>query len=649
MRRAAVCLSLALALALPATAGAAIGFKLGPGSPFGHPGSAGQGLATGDFNRDGKLDLASEAANEAVLFLGDGAGGVSATRTFAISAGNATKVATADFNRDGNPDLAVANGSAPGTVTVLLGDGAGSLNATAQSPIGGLGGNQAVDVVSADFNHDQNPDLAVALKQAPGRVAFLRGDGTGGFAPFAGSPVDSDGTSPVGLATGDFNQDFHTDVAIANAGPPARMGMLLGNGSGGFGRGSFSGAVFPLAGAPSQVAAPDLISGNGPDLAVTLGSANTIAVYRNRTDGTATFDLVAAPSPAGSGPFGMAEGDFDADTDSDLAVANQGSGGVTVLEGNGSGAVPQAGGSPFGTGAAATTPVAVGDFNGDRQPDIAAVNAAGSPTAAILLNTDAAGLALDPSSVDFGTSEIGVATPNRNITVRNDGTGYLEFRGVGGQGAFGGDFPITAGNCFFGRLLPPGGTCFVTAAFKPSGFGPRTGGLEIFSNAPGTPHRVALKGSGPAAPPAPIADVTAPVITGVRADPATFAVGRSATATVAAKKKKATTRQGTTFRFALSEDARVQLALRRKHSGKRKGKRCVKPSRKLRKARACTRLVTAGALRRGGTAGANAVPFSGRVGRKALARGRYQVDVAASDTSGNKSRVASASFRVVAK
>jgi hypothetical protein len=90
----------------------------------------------------------------------------------------------------------------------------------------------------------------------------------------------------------------------------------------------------------------------------------------------------------------------------------------------------------------------------------------------------------------------------------------------------------------------------------------------------------------------------------------------------------------------------VQLALRQILPGKLKGKRCVKPSKKLKKAKRCDRLQTAGALRRSGTAGANAVPFSGRVGRRALKPGRYQVEVAGSDDAGNKSAAAIASFSV---
>jgi hypothetical protein len=96
----------------------------------------------------------------------------------------------------------------------------------------------------------------------------------------------------------------------------------------------------------------------------------------------------------------------------------------------------------------------------------------------------------------------------------------------------------------------------------------------------------------------------------------------------------------------VSEASRVQLAIRLRLPGRRKGSRCVKPSRKLRKARKCFRLQTVGALRRSATAGSNAVPFSGRIGTKKLKPGRYQVDVAATDEAGNKSTIASAPFTV---
>ena len=105
-----------------------------------------------------------------------------------------------------------------------------------------------------------------------------------------------------------------------------------------------------------------------------------------------------------------------------------------------------------------------------------------------------------------------------------------------------------------------------------------------------------------------------------------FRVGRVRTA-VSARRRAVSIPLGTTFRFVLDRAASVKIAFARQASGLRSGRRCVSPSRRLRRARArrCTRLVAIrAALMRTGGAGAHAVPFSGRIGRSALAPGTYR-------------------------
>ncbi len=106
-----------------------------------------------------------------------------------------------------------------------------------------------------------------------------------------------------------------------------------------------------------------------------------------------------------------------------------------------------------------------------------------------------------------------------------------------------------------------------------------------------------------------------------------FRVGRTRTAVSARRRRPSRAPVGTTFSFTLDRIASVKIAFARQASGLRaRGGRCVKPSRRLRRARArrCTRsIANRPPLTRAGRAGANAVPFSGRVGRRALATGRY--------------------------
>jgi hypothetical protein len=139
-------------------------------------------------------------------------------------------------------------------------------------------------------------------------------------------------------------------------------------------------------------------------------------------------------------------------------------------------------------------------------------------------------------------------------------------------------------------------------------------------------------------------DTVAPVLSHLSLTRSVFAVGPKATAIMARKRRGA---RGTTFRFTLSEAAGVKIAIQRAAKGRRNGKRCVKPSPKLRKAKKCTRYAGAGTLTRKGKAGANKVPFSGRIGPRPLPPGRYRAVLRATDAAGNRSKPKTVAFRIV--
>ena len=118
-------------------------------------------------------------------------------------------------------------------------------------------------------------------------------------------------------------------------------------------------------------------------------------------------------------------------------------------------------------------------------------------------------------------------------------------------------------------------------------------------------------------------DTTAPVISRLRATHRRFAVTKRRTARIAAKVKR-----GTTFTFRLSENARTTIAIDRRLDGRRRGNRCVRPRKALK--RKCVRLVRAVTLVRARTvSGTNRIAYSGRVGKRALAPGSYLATVRA--------------------
>src|SRR6266566_4696375 len=187
------------------------------------------GIAVGDFNGDGKLDLAVVNFGDWNIYvlLGNGDGTFQAARSvyFASGGGFPWYVVTADFNGDGKLDLAVSN-YGDNSFSVLLGNGDGTFQPPRTLPIG----THPALVAVGDFNGDGKPDLAIS-SVGDNTVSVLLGNGDGTFlAPqvFAGV-----GTKPYFVAVGDFNRDGKPDLVITN-----HLGntvtVLLGNGDGTF-------------------------------------------------------------------------------------------------------------------------------------------------------------------------------------------------------------------------------------------------------------------------------------------------------------------------------------------------------------------------------------------------------------------------------
>ena len=119
--------------------------------------------------------------------------------------------ATADLNGDGSLDLAVANNTG-NSITVLLGNGDGTLNTTTTATY--AAGNGPTSIAVADYNGDGILDLAVT-DQTDNAVSLLIGLPGGTFSSNFELPV---GTTPLSITTADFNNNGLPDVAVANNG-----------------------------------------------------------------------------------------------------------------------------------------------------------------------------------------------------------------------------------------------------------------------------------------------------------------------------------------------------------------------------------------------------------------------------------------------
>lgn len=194
-------------------------------------------IAVGDFNQDGKLDLAvlnsTQFANGVLnIFLGNGDGTLQSPILFTVSQGiTAQRLAVGDFNRDGVLDIAVTsacssiNSCKPGVVSILIGNGDGTFKSGGSY----LVGDTPEAIIAADFNNDGATDLAVANLYS-GSVSIFLANGDGTFDMVADLVV----TEPNGLLAADFNGDGNQDVAIVSAN--STLYVALGEGTGQFGQ-----------------------------------------------------------------------------------------------------------------------------------------------------------------------------------------------------------------------------------------------------------------------------------------------------------------------------------------------------------------------------------------------------------------------------
>jgi hypothetical protein len=281
-------------------------------------------VAVGDFNGDGIADLATVNDNSASdysvgVLLGNGDGSFQPAHTYAIPALQSRAVVVGDFNGDGKADLAIVNYGRPpdfqGSVSVLLGNGDGTFQPVVTYVTGE--GSQAVAV--GDFNGDGSPDVAVA-NQASNNVSVLLGNGDGTFSEPPSYPV---GRDPTAAVLGDFNGDGIPDLAVTNSSDNT-VSVLLGNGDG-----TFQPAhTFAVGSYPIDLAVGDFDGDGTLDIVTANKGSNNVSVLLGNGDGT--FKLQQR-FDAGNSPSGIAVEDFNGDGLPDLAVSLQGQEAVAIL------------------------------------------------------------------------------------------------------------------------------------------------------------------------------------------------------------------------------------------------------------------------------------------------------------------------------
>jgi hypothetical protein len=358
-------------------------------SPSTSPGP--HSVVVADFNRDGIPDVATinSGDNTVSILLGNGDGTMTAEAPISTGGIGPVQILSADFNGDDIPDLVIANASGTNTVLLLLGNGDGTFTAKPGPAV-----SSPVSLAVADLNGDGILDLAVGT--AANTIAVELGKGDGTFAAVA--TASSTGNLPKALAVGDFNGDGFPDLAVANYNDSTII-LLLGNGDGTF----LTQAGTLMTGTnPAAVIAQD-VNGDGIlDLVTANQGSGTLSVYLGASNGT--FTLKSSPACGGS-PTGVTAADFNGDGFVDLAAAGTNStSGVTIFSGKGDGTFTAQ--TTALTAGSSPNSVATGDFNGDGIPDLVTANGASNNASVIL------GEITGTSTASIGTLTTGAFGPN---------------------------------------------------------------------------------------------------------------------------------------------------------------------------------------------------------------------------------------------
>ncbi len=384
-------------------------FSFQPGATYPVQNAA---LATvnADFNRDGKLDLAVASAGSSTvsIFLGKGDGRFNSPTTVTIPGGCLDyMLAAGDFNKDGNPDLVAVCGVQP-TVWFLPGLGTGQFGTpvsttlpqpTVEGWIDGYFNNFAV----ADFNGDGALDLVLVTgilqQNAALELDLVPGNGDGTF----GTP------SPIlqnylggAVVTADFDGDGKPDLAIDQGeGSTPSLAILRGDGKGSF----QTIATYPTPGSLliGSLAVADLNRDGKPDLIVAAGFLSADGTSESTVltvfigNGDCTFKAGFSTNESGSSA-GMAVADFLGTGTPDLVEEHvqPGDSGLpiggitmTIRAGNGDGTFqnPVMLSMPSGL-APWWFHMAAGDWNGDGLTDLAFTV---TPSSAVFIAGDTSG------------------------------------------------------------------------------------------------------------------------------------------------------------------------------------------------------------------------------------------------------------------
>lgn len=324
-----------------------------------------QSVAIGDLNNDSWLDMvvANTIVSSITIYFGNSNGTFSRQSEYLTGNNSAPyMVVVGDFNNDSRLDIAVANFDI-NNVIIFLGSGNGFFASHAELS---TGSSRPIAINLTDFNNDTVLDIAT-VNYGTHSVSIFYGYGNGSFSNPVTYSTGYD-SFPSALIAGDFDNDMHLDLAIANSGTN-NIGILFGNDNGTF----VNQMIFLSTNSdshPSSIAAGHFNDDTFLDIAIVHSGTNNIGVLLSNGNGTFANQKIYTLNTTSVYSIGV--GDMNEDNRLDLVVTNQGTNNIIVLLGSKNGTFIVS--KMYSTGSVSSISFVIGDLNKDNRLDLIVIS-----------------------------------------------------------------------------------------------------------------------------------------------------------------------------------------------------------------------------------------------------------------------------------